>query len=492
MDRSDKHRRRRPWILVAVGALAATVVLAAASCNQWPDLDRDRGGAGFTPAADRRARVSAEECPRPSSLYERTGEFNDQEQQIRRLRRLAFRGDFFAQLELGTRYAAERTTDENIRDPIESAVWYALALSNAEGYTPVNGEVRGGLFSRERRLSRFDECRAWERREAYRRLDGLLGRMSGDERQEVRDRVIYVLSTQDAEGFRTLGRLHDALYGPFGEPADNEEAREALRGGRSGGRRRPPREAATTLFDRSDVDAYLFNYLAMETGDVGAFVLLRDFETSAQRRRNYGEFVESKARRWVAPFEFYPPEAPRSGVPHSDESRARGDAADIALQRMGELPFVHVGRAFRYLGVTTGVPLGVGSMTKREVETFEAMLGHPMEGRLSYLERVRAIQFASERGSSEAQLVLAVMYSEGIGVPADYARAFHWYQQAARQGSPEASFALSTFFALGVVGVADQDKAEAVVHRLESALTGFRPSATRLQAVLAQVSRSQR
>ncbi len=64
--------------------------------------------------------------------------------------------------------------------------------------------------------------------------------------------------------------------------------------------------------------------------------------------------------------------------------------------------------------------------------------------------------------------------------------------EAARQGSPEASFALSTFFALGVAGVADQDKAEAVVHRLESALTGFRPSVTRLQAVLAQVSRSQR
>src|SRR5690606_11589307 len=142
-------------------------------------------------------------------------------------------------------------------------------------------------------------------------------------------------------------------------------------------------QAATSLFPRNDVDAYLYNYLAMQTGDVGAFVLLRDFERSEPRRSGYGAFVEAKARRWTPPFEFYPPEAPGSGVPHSDESRARGDAADHALQRMGELPFVHAGRAFRYLGVTQTVPGGVGDMSRRQVETFEAMIGHPMEGRLS-------------------------------------------------------------------------------------------------------------
>ncbi len=157
-----------------------------------------------------------------------------------------------------------------------------------------------------------------------------------------------------------------------------------------------------------------------------------------------------------------------------------------------ELPFVHVGRAMRYLGITENVATRPEDLSKRQVETLEAMLGHPMESRLSYLERVRAIQLAAINGSAEAQLVLAVMYSEGIGVPADYARAFHWYEEAAKQGSPEAKFALSTFFALGVAGVADQDKAEAVVQRIESALSGFGPSASRLQAVLAQVSRSQR
>ena len=77
-------------------------------------------------------------------------------------------------------------------------------------------------------------------------------------------------------------------------------------------------------------------------------------------------------------------------------------------------------------------------------------------------------------------------------MPTDCSRAFHWFDEAARQGSPEAKFAMSTYFALGVSGVADQDKAAAVAVRIESALAGFGPSASRLQAVLAQVSRSQR
>ncbi|MFN3536307.1 MAG: tetratricopeptide repeat protein [Brevundimonas sp.] len=431
-------------------------------------------------------------CPRPASV---TGaEFNDQEAGIRRLRRLAFRGDFFAQLELGGRYAAVRATDRNLEDPIESSVWYAMSLANTEGFAPINSARRAGLGAW-RPLSGYDDCRAFERRLAYQRLDAQLSRMTREEQEEVRDRVIYVLSTQDANGYRTLARLHDELYGPFGEPIDNLQAREAWGNGAGpGGPRRVSRtgrNAAVNLFPRNDVDAYLYNYLAVQTGDVGAYVLLRDFEASTPARSRYGAFVEAKARQWVPPFEFYPNAAPRSGVPHSDESRSRGDAYDYALTRITELPFVHVGRALRYLGVTDTVASAPNALSRRQVETLEAMLGHPMEGRLSYQERLRAIQLAAVNGSSEAQLVLAVMYAEGVGVPADYARSFHWFQQADRQGSPEAKFAMSSYFALGVAGVADQDKAEAVVYRIESALSGFTPSASRLQAVLAQVSRAQ-
>ncbi len=485
-DARDDDRSRNRWRgpVTAVAVLAALAVTAGtvASCNNPSDMAFWRRGDS----------AAANACPRPASV---TGsEFNAQEAGLRQLRRAAFRGDFFAQLELGSRYAALRATDKNIEDPIESAVWTGLALANGEGFAPINRADRGGFFGGLRNVSRYDDCRAWERHVAYERLDVQLSRMTMEEQGEVRNRIIYILSTQDADGFRTLARLHDGLYGPFGEPQDNPQAREAW-GRNPGGqpnRRRAGYFAAVSLFPRNDVDAYLYNYLAVQTGDVGAYVLLKDFERSTPGRSRYGNFVEAKARQWVPPYEFYPNDAPASGVPFSDESRPRGDAYEYALGRMTELPFVHVGRALRYLGVTETVANAPNALSARQVQTLEAMLGHNMESRLSYLEMVRAIQLAAVNGSSEAQLVLAVMYSEGIGVPPDYARAFHWYSQADRQGSPEAKFAISTYFALGVAGVADQDKAEAVAARIDSALAGFGPSASRLQAVLAQVSRSQR
>ncbi|MBU1346561.1 MAG: SEL1-like repeat protein [Alphaproteobacteria bacterium] len=482
-DRSRSARLRGPIMAVAAILVLAVTAGAVASCS-------DQNMAFW-----RRDTAAANACPRPQSV---TGsEFNAQEAGLRQLRRAAFRGDFFAQLELGSRYAALRATDKNIEDPIESAVWTGMALANHEGYAPINRVDRGGLFGGGwRSVSRYDDCRAWERHVAYDRLDGQLSRMTMEEQGQVRDRIIYVLSTQDADGFRALARLHDALYGPFGEPQDNPQAREAWGRQTSGrpDRRRGPGGyySAVSLFPRNDVDAYLYNYLAVQTGDVGAYVLLKDFERSSPSRSRSGAFVEAKARQWVPPYEFYPNDAPASGVPFSDESRPRGDAYEYALGRMTELPFVHVGRALRYLGVTETVANAPNALSARQVQTLEAMLGHNMESRLSYVEMVRAIQLAAINGSSEAQLVLAVMYSEGIGVPPDYARAFHWYSQADKQGSPEAKFAMSTYFALGVAGVADQDKAEAVAFRIDSALAGFGPSASRLQAVLAQVSRSQR
>lgn len=476
----DRPRRRvgGPVAVVSAITLLALTAGALASCG-------DNGAAFWR----RSGNPAANQCPRPQSI---TGpEFNAQEAGLRLLRRGAFRGDFFAQLELGSRYAAIRATDKNIEDPIESAVWTGLALANDEGYAPINRINRrgwGGFGGG----SRYDDCRAWERHVAYQRLDRQLGQMTIEEQAAVRDRMIYVLSTQDAEGFRTLARLHDSLYGPYGEPSDNREAREAIGRNPTGGQGRGGFYSAASLFPRNDVDAYLYNYLATQTGDVGSYVLLKDFERSSPRRSGYGAFVEAKARQWVPPFEFYPNDAPASGVPFSDESRPRGDAYEYALGRMTELPFVHVGRALRYLGVTETVVSRPADLSARQIQTLEAMLGHDMESRLSYLEMVRAIQLAAVNGSSEAQLVLAVMYSEGIGVPTDYARAFHWYSQADKQGSPEAKFAVSTYFALGVAGVADQDKAEAVASRIDSALAGFGPSASRLQAVLSQVSRSQR
>jgi TPR repeat protein len=480
------------WRPSPVWIIAVTLLVVVLACLLLFNVELPFVGPGFPSlpgfnfpsASTPPPNDGAGACPRPQGVIGLQPGFNDQERDIRALRRLGFRNDFFAQLELGRRYSAVRATDRNIEDPVEAAVWYAMALANPRGYAPSNREIHG--FDGWRPVAQLDDCRQWERHAAYHALNRLLEHMSSEEEDKVRNRVIYIQSTLGADGFRTLGRLYDFRFGPFGEPADNPQALEALSRGPCGG---PCLRMAATLFVRNDVDAFTYNYLATQTGDVSAYVMLKDFEHSTPERASFGGFAEAKAKRWVPPYEFYPPDAPASGVPHSDESHPRGDDAwDYALSRMPELPFVHVGRALYFLGITDFVPAAPSDLPPRAVQTLQADLGLPMDGVMNNLLAVRAVQYAAVNGSAQAQLVLAVMYVEGIGVPADYARAFYWFTQADRQGSPEAKFAMASFFARGVEGVADQDKAKAVVLRLGAAMAGFQPSVARLQAMLTQVT----
>jgi hypothetical protein len=93
------------------------------------------------------------------------------------------RGRFFAQLRAGQRrYEGQRAVDKNLEDPVEAAVWYAMALANAGGYSPIAAYERGAARTKGP-LSRFDDCRAFERRAAYGALDRLLSRMSTEERE---------------------------------------------------------------------------------------------------------------------------------------------------------------------------------------------------------------------------------------------------------------------------------------------------------------------
>jgi TPR repeat protein len=473
VERRPRWRDSSPAAGVAVAVTVLLILICGLlflqRCGRWP----------FPPRPG--LLLSAADCPRPDLTGQAPG-FGDQQRQVRHLREAGFGGDFFAQLELGRRYQAKRDTDRNLIDPVESAVWYALALTNPTGYAPV--VLRPSALPRVRgsAASLYEDCRAFERGEASQRLDRLWSQMSSADQQEVRQRVIYVLYSQGAAGFRTLARVTASGAGPYGEPLNSDPP--VLSGLPVSG------PVPVDLFARNDVDAYLYSYLAAQSGDIGGYVLLKDFERNAGPE--YGDFAQAKAARWVPPFEFYPADAPASGVPHSDESRLDSDADETALARMDELPFIHVGRALAFLQVIPFPAVFPPQIRPDEIRTFEAMLGRPQAGRLSNLEKVRAIQYAAVNGSAKAQLVLAVMYSEGVGVRADYARAYAWYQRADRQGSGEAKFAIANYFSLGVEGVTDQDKAKAVVYRLDSALAGFQPSADRIQAVLAQVSRKVR
>lgn len=454
----------------SIAVLVAAVILPLVGCDTGPD-----GWFGKT------GEVA---CPRPQLPTGTQPQFNAQQTEIRTLRRRGFTGDFFSQLELARRYEGQRAADKNLEDDVEGAVWYALALANPDGYAPIAAYGRRSPQGDAKAVSRFDDCRGVERRIAYQSLNRLLSRMTTEEQEKVRNRVIYVLSTQGAEGYRTLARMHDGFFGSFGEPSDNRQVAEAR-----GKPYKPAAPAAMNLFPRNDVDAYLYNYLAVQTGDVGAYVMLKDFERSSASRAEAGSYVEQKARRWTPPYEFYPPEAPQSGVPHSDESDQYNDGQQAALGRVRELPFVHITEALSYLRVISRPIAHEDALYPGDVQSFQAMIGRPQTGTFQPIEKVRAIQYAAVNGSPKAQLVLAVMYSEGVGVPRDYARAFHWYAEADKQGSAEAKYAMSTFFSLGVQGVADQDKASAVVYQIDSALSGFKPSIGRLQQVLAQVSR---
>ena len=365
-------------------------------------------------------------------------------------------------------------SDKNLYDPVESAVWYSMALTNPEGYDRTAAAPRQGFFSISF-TSLYDECRHGEREQAYMALDRLMAQMSSDEQDKVRDRATYVLSTQGASGFRSLGRVHDAGYGPFGEPPDDLQATMT--------RSRWPN--AVRLFERNGVDAYMFDFLAMQQGDEGAYVILQDLQRAAPWP-GFTDIAEQRARRWVPPYEFYPPEAPQSGVPHTDESEPYEEADRTALLRINTLPFEHIASALVYLHVIVS-PCAESELTPHDVQTFQAMLGRPITGVLTPLEKVRAVQYAAISGSPKAQLVLAVMYAEGVGVVPDYARAFHWFQEADKEGSPEAKFAVATYFSEGLAGVADQQKAEAVVKELDAALAGFKPSVHRLSALLDRV-----
>jgi TPR repeat protein len=455
-----------------MGIALAAMILPLFGCDAAPNLWGKKGDAA---------------CPRPQLATVASPQFNAQQQEIRTLRRGAFRGDFFSQLELGRRYEGQRAVDRNLDDPVEAAVWYTMALTNPDGYAQVSAQPRRGSNGDTQGAGRFDHCRAVERRNAYMTLDRLLGRMDSGEQDKVRSRVVYVLSSQGAEGFRTLARIHDDGFGIFGEPSDNREALAAR-----GRPYKPGTPSVINLFPRNDVDAYLYNFLAVQTGDIGAYVMLKDFERSSPERGGFGSFVESKAKRWTPPYEFYPPDAPGSGVPHVDESNWRDEATDVALDRLRELPFVHIAEALTYLRVTPTPVKREEDLYPGDMQTFQQMLGREPTGRLTPIEKVRAIQYAAVNGSPKAQLVLAVMYSEGVGVRRDYARAFYWYSEADKQGSAEAKYAMSTFFSLGMDGVADQNKAEAVVYQVGAALSGFKPSVGRLQQVLSQVSRESR
>jgi len=66
---------------------------------------------------------------------------------------------------------------------------------------------------------------------------------------------------------------------------------------------------------------------------------------------------------------------------------------------------------------------------------------------------------AAEQGLAEAQAQLGVVYSQGLGVARNYPEAFKWSAKAAEQGHPQGQFNLGAFYANGLGVPRDYTKA---------------------------------
>jgi TPR repeat protein len=66
------------------------------------------------------------------------------------------------------------------------------------------------------------------------------------------------------------------------------------------------------------------------------------------------------------------------------------------------------------------------------------------------IEAVDGLKTKAEKGDSESEYQLGILYSHGVDVPKDQTEASRWYGEAAEQGHAEAQFSIGTFYVLGI------------------------------------------
>ncbi len=73
----------------------------------------------------------------------------------------------------------------------------------------------------------------------------------------------------------------------------------------------------------------------------------------------------------------------------------------------------------------------------------------PGQTKVPTRESTESLRAGAEKGDVAAQFNLALAYSQGHGVPQDYAEAVRWYRKAAEAGYPEAQHRLGIAYNLG-------------------------------------------
>ena len=415
--------------------------------------------------------------------------------------------DFLSAIKLGDIYGDERG-DNKYYDPVEAYVWYYVATVSPH----VDENIDDGYA---RRIISNDFHRALSEQEKLMLL------LTASQREEARNRIIYILSCRGANGFIRLGQIlessdnsNDYVSGGRGYRSDFSNDSPSTYGGLQGvySSRRAFHDRAYGEFNSGDAanarrmmgiptnsvivpndgESLMYFHIAANMGHPLANEYLRGLDQDVRNSRWLGPRISleanDKARYWSPPFEFYPLGDNSSGVPYTDECYINLDRQRALSLVSAALPPGGASQALWFLGWASTpfsrvVARPAAAYDIRSVQRFQAAVGHDPSGHLTVGETVLAIQMAAQKGDASSQNTLGVMYAKGVGVPTNYVRAAYWFQKAADQRYAAAIYHLGVLYKAGPDGI-HQDLARADNYFTASALAGYRPTMNQLQELL--------
>jgi len=375
--------------------------------------------------------------------------------------------DFLSEMKLADIY--DNSSDSKFYDPVEAYVWYYLATQSDSSHRDDVGDAA------------YDYLRD-SRERARNGLARLIVDLDTRQREDARDRIVYILACRGAEGFIKLGHIEDT----------SRNYNEGYGGGGYGGnygrgRRGAERTASpdmvgvnsSSVMVPNDAEALIYLHIAESMGNPVAHMELAALEARLRYSDIGRGMVAEQAARfhyWSPPFEFYPPGDNDSGVPYTDECRPTFQRERaLALVGIG-LPQLEMRHALAFLGWGHG--------DARGIQRFQLTIDDPDTGKLTAAEAVRLIQTAAVKGDAHSQNTLGVMYAKGIGVVRNYVRAGYWFERAADQRYGAALYHLGVLYKVGPEGI-KQDLSRANDYFTAAALAGFRPSRDELSELLA-------
>jgi len=414
--------------------------------------------------------------------------------------------DFLSQIKLGDIYGDERG-DNKFYDPVESYVWYYLASVSDRLHDHTEDYYA-------RRVIANDYHRALAEQQKLMLL------LNAEQREQARNRIVYIMSCRGADGFIKLGQLHSStygtdVYGPGGdygevpiespatygaladvsrsEHAFRDHARQEFEYGDAAAARRMMGIPTSSVIVPNDGEALVYFHVADNMGHPLAHEYLRGLDQTVRAAHGLGPRISQeaaeKAKYWFPPYEFYPVGDTASGVPYTDECYVGLDRERSLALVSGGIPLHDLQEALWFLGFSK-TPFAhwaavAGDSEFKAMARFQATIGDEPTGHLSPIEVVHLIQTAAQRGDAGSQNTLGVMYAKGIGVPLNYVRAAYWFTKSGDQRFGAALYHLGVLYKVGPNGIR-QDLSKANDYFTASALAGFRPTMNQLAELLGQ------